>query len=592
MSVNVFLQDNLTALEKAKSPVIPWLAAANVDAGTLAGRLVRNPMGHLDYQTEQGLRLHGTIPPAVLYRDWIPADDGHVAAGATIIIGSGLGYGVNHVLAKTPVSHKVLVVEPRAELLLACLGQTDYRPFLAAGKLEFLPPDKAVFEDRLHPLDVCFVFGKIHLRSDLACTQLGPQYAQWTAHARARLENISVELSTLRQKQDVMVGNELKNYHRAMSEGSLLGLRGMGRGVGAVILGAGPSLARFAPELAKRRGRALYATALQTLPALEGTGLRPDICMAIDFRPEMRVCLENLRDPSFAANIPLIYSTKMDPEVVAAYPGPTLPMWSVGGLATYVMADREMVLDAGGNVGVSLFRFLCACGVSSILLAGQDFSWTGDRTHAPGHHAAGHVFRGTSKHGVTTKNAFGETIHTNVAYMAAKRDLEKTLREGDIPVYNLYGGGLAIESAKNVTLDEAHLCGALSCAPGSLERFSAALAEARSPRPVPVFAPQAAKWSSSLKNAGNHLEKLFKHPAKNSPEIRGMFEKLRLFLRQDPLYLPYLYNEIMDVAGLCHARTTYGMKDLVAFRHIRRRVLDKIRETDRRLGGPGEKRAA
>jgi hypothetical protein len=592
MSVNVYLKDNLAALHEAKAPVAAWIDAQAVNPDTLAGRLIRNPMGHLDYQTEQGLRLHGAIPPSVIYRDWIPSGDDHVAAGATIIIGSGLGYGINHVLAKTPVSHKVLVIEPRAELLLACLGQTDYRPFLAAGKLEFLPPDKAVFEDRLHPLDVCFIFGKIYLRSDLACTQLGPQYAQWAAHARARLENISVELSTLRQKQDVMVGNELKNYHRAMSAGSLLGLRGMGQGMAAVILGAGPSLARFAPELARRRGRALYATALQTLPALEGTGLKPDICMAIDFRPEMRVCIENLRDPSFAADIPLIYSTKMDPEVVAMYPGPTLPMWSVGGLATYVMADQEMILDAGGNVGVSLFRFLSVCGVSSILLAGQDFSWTGEQTHAAGHHAAAHVYRGGSKHDVTTTNAYGETIHSNVAYMAAKRDLEKTLREGDIPVYNLYGGGLVIESAKNVTLNEAHLCGALSCAPGSLERFSAALARARTPRARPVFAPRAAQWSSSLKNAGNHLEKLFKHPAKNAAAIRGMFEKLRIFLRQDPLYLPYLYNEIMDMAGLCHARTTYGMKDLVQFRHIRKRVLDKAREMDRRLGGSGEKRAA
>ena len=33
------------------------------------------------------------------------------------------------------------------------------------------------------------------------------------------------------------------------------------------------------------------------------------------------------------------------------------------------------VLDAGGNVGVTLARFLSWCGVSRIVLAGQDFSW-------------------------------------------------------------------------------------------------------------------------------------------------------------------------------------------------------------------------
>jgi len=154
------------------------------------------------------------------------------------------------------------------------------------------------------------------------------------------------------------------------------------------------------------------------------------------------------------------------------------------------------------------------------------------------------------------------------------------------------GGGVVIEWARIVTLDEAHLTGALSCAPGSLERFLAALQRARAPRVRPIFASRAATWSSSLKNAGNHLEKLFKHPRKNTAEIHAMFERLALFLKQDPLYLPYLYNEIMDVCGLCHARTSYGMKDMVEFRHIRKRVLDKVREMDRRLSEPGEKRAA
>jgi hypothetical protein len=285
-----------------------------------------------------------------------------------------------------------------------------------------------------------------------------------TEHARARLENTSVELSTLRQKQDVMVGNELKNYHQAMLDGSLLGLRGMGRGVAAVILGAGPSLARFAPELSRRRGHALYTTALQTLPALEEVGLKPDLCMAIDFRPEMRGCIERLRQISFAADIPLIYSTKMDPDVLALYPGPKLPMWTVGGIATYVLANQELVMDGGGNVAVALCRFLITCGVESILLVGQDFAWSGETTHVSGHHASTNRYVYNPKSDMTLKNAYGETIYTNVGYMSAKRDMEKSLGEGHIPVYNLYGGGVPITPAKNVTLEQAHLSGAMASA--------------------------------------------------------------------------------------------------------------------------------
>ncbi len=592
MSVIPFLQDNLTALAKIGSPVVKWLESHAVSPEVVAGHLLRNSKGNLDYAPEQGPSLYGAMPPGMVYRGWAPADDGRLAAGATIIIGSGLGYGINTVLTNTPNTHKALVVEPSPELLVACLGLTDYRPFINAKKLIFLPPDKAAFETALKTLDVCFLFGKIHLRADMACKQHGPQYAQWTEHVRARLENTSVELSTLRQKQDVMVGNELKNYHQAMLDGSLLGLRGMARGVAAVIMGAGPSLARFAPELSRRRGHALYTTALQTLPALEGMGFKPDLCMAIDFRPEMRTSIDNLKDKSFAADIPLIYSTKMGPDVLALYPGPKLPMWTVGGIATYVLANQELVMDGGGNVAVALCRFLIACGVGSILLVGQDFSWSGDTTHVSGHHASTTRHAYDPKRHMALKNSHGETIYTNVGYMAAKRDMEKSLGEGHIPVYNLYGGGVPISSAENVTLEQAHLSGALASAPGSLEWFRNALERSRTPRARPIFSARAPKWSTSLKNVAGRIEKLFKNPGKNAVEIRVMFERVRFFLRQDPLYMPYLYNEIMDMAGLCHARVTYGIKDMVEFRRIRKRVLEKVREMDQVLCSSREWRAA
>ncbi len=592
MSVSVFLQDNLTTLAKIGSPIVKWLESHAVPPDVVAGRVHRNPMGHLDYAPGEGPSLYGAMPPGMVYRGWTSADDGRLAAGATIIIGSGLGYGINHVLTKTPNTHKVLVIEPSPELLVACLGQTDYRPFLTAKKLIFLPPDKAVFEEVLKTLDVCFLFGKIHLRADMACKQFGPDYARWTAHVRARLENTSVELSTLRQKQGVMVGNELKNYQQAMNEGSLLGLRDAARGLATVIMGAGPSLGRFAPELAKRRGHALYTTALQTLPALEKVGFKPDVCMAIDFRPEMRACIENLRDRSFAADIPLIYSTKMDPEVLALYPGPKHPMWTVGGIGTYVLANNELVMDAGGNVAVSLCRFLITCGVASILLVGQDFAWSGEATHVSGHHAAKGRYVYNPKRDLALKNAHGETIYSNVGYMAAKRDLEKSLCEGRVAVFNLYGGGVPIAPAKNVTLDQAHLAGALASAPGSMEWFRKALARSRTPRVRPIFSPRAPKWSTSLKNVAGRLEKLFKNPGRNAAEIRVMFERVRFFLRQDPLYIPYLYNEFMDMAGLCHARSSYGIKDLVEFRRIRRRVMEKVREMDQVLCGGRQWRAA
>ena len=65
---------------------------------------------------------------------------------------------------------------------------------------------------------------------------------------------------------------------------------------------------------------------------------------------------------------------------------------------------------------------------------------------------------------------------------------------------------------------------------------------------------------------------------------RILFSQILAFLKQDPLYLPYIYNEIMDVAGLIQTHTHYGVKELTDFKNIKKRVIRKIKEIDGALG--------
>lgn len=581
MVINEFLADNLQLLTEIKDPVAVWLAARNPDPAFVFDRVGPNRSGMLDWRMDNGDGLFEKIPPGVYYNDWLPTEQ--AVGGATVIIGTALGYGLNHVISGTPDSHKVLVVEPRPEMLLACLGQTDYRPFLQHGKLRFLPPDPEIIEKALQTLDVSFLFSRIHLRSDLPSKQLGPEYARFSALVKAKLENLSVELSTLRQKQEIMVGNELRNYGRAMDDGSLLRVRGMASGLTAVILGAGPSLPRFAPILRELRDQAFLATALQTLPALERLGLKPDLCLAIDYDRSMMQCLDNLRDPAFAADIPFIYSTKMQPDVVGRYPGPKIPLWTQGGIATFVLKDQELVLDAGGNVGVTLERFLTWAGAERFVLVGQDLAWQGTSTHAAGHHSAAHVHDYNPREDVPLKNLQGEDIHTHMGFLAAKRDIEKDIAASGLPFFNLYGGGVVIEGA--VTIDEKDLVdGNIATSRGEAKTvFLEALRRAASPRVRPIFSPKAAEWAVSLKNASRRLEKLMRKADKHQEEIRGLLSQIQLFVRHDPLYMPYLYNEIMDLAGLVQVHASFGTKELTIFKGIRKRILAKIKEIDENL---------
>ena len=578
MSMYPYLKDNITALEKSNPALYRWLSGSAFDEQSLKTNVFVNKWGIIDWRMESGVGLFESMPPGALYRDWVTMDKPDLSA--SIIVGSNLGYGINHLLINSPDTHKILVLEPNPAMLLACLGQTDYRPFFANKKLHFITPNEDHLLEYIKNLDLQYVYGNIYLRGDLPSRQIGPEYAQWMRTVKQRLENFSVEMVTLRCRQDVMVGNELKNFRRAQTDGSLECMRDAGRGVGAVILGAGPSLATFAPALAENPGYALYASALQTLPALQPYNLKPHLCLALDYDGSMLSVYDRL-DPEWARDIPLIYSTKVNPELVNRYPGPTLPLWTMGGLATFVMRDHEFVLDAGGNVSLTLVRLLRWMGVSSLLLVGQDFAWKGGHSHAAGHHAADHEIAFDPAMHQRLKNLWGEEIISSIQYLSSKRDLERDLRKSPFRIGNLYGGGVVIDGAPATTLDEARTGGLLSSAPGSRERFLQFLATARTQGHAMRFEPRSHIWTSSIRGMERRMQKLFRQCGQSQNEIHSLLEQALFFVRQDPLYLPYLFNETIDLAGLAKTRRTYHPEDFSEFKRIGKNILAKVREVDR-----------
>jgi hypothetical protein len=593
MTLLPHLDGNLDTLNNYAPELVNWLRAQPLADRELReaaeARVFNNRWGLLDLKLPSGKGMFESMPPVALYRDWIPQDK--AATGASLVVGCNLGYGINHLCTNTPISHKILVLEPDPVQLYCCLGQTDYRPAFATKKIHFLPPSEDHLAAVVQNLELQFIYGRIHLRQDLPSSQLSPQYSIWSKKAQARLENFSVELNTLKFRQDLMVGNELKNFRRAMEEGSVTPLRGAAKGLSAVILGAGPSLAEFAPKLAEHPGNALYATSLQTMPALQRLGLTPHFCLALDFNEQMLDIYKRL-DMQAARDVPLIYSTKVDPRVVETYPGPTIPLWTMGGMATFVLKDNELVLDAGGNVSLTLIRLLRWCGVSGITLVGQDFAWKEEGSHVEGHHAHGtnKVFNERVHRRI--QNLEGESIVTSRQYLAAKRDLEDDIRQVPFPIAYLYGGYAPIQGARAVSLEEARMAGALASVPGSLKHFLERLALCSACHREFQFEPQSNSWTSSLHRAEKRLEKLFRKLAKNQNEIHGLMGQVSLFIHQDPLYLPYLYNETLDLAGLTKAKARYEPRDLGEFRRIVRSVLKKVKEVDRRLTGTETRRDA
>ena len=584
MELLQFLRPNLEAMTRRGHSAAPWLGGRNLDLNALENQLCVNAFGLRDLPLPSGGgTLFGAVPPQMFYRSWQLAPGARPARGATVIVGCNLGYGLNHVLTTHPALHAVAVVEPRPEMLALCLGMTDYRPFIEQGRLEFVAPDAQSIWEALGRQDLRFIHGAIHFRADVPSQQLGPEYARTASLVQKTVENVSIELATLRRMQDVMVGNEIGNFRAAFARGSIAPLQGAARGVAGLVVGAGPSRAELGPRLAPLTEGALTVTALQTLPAARALGITPDLCMAIDYSPGIVQVFDRL-DRDWAATIPFIYSTKVRPEVVQRYPGPAIPMWTLGGLATFLMHDREPVLDAGGNVSVALLRLLAWCGAARVTLVGQDFAWSGQRSHVAGHHAQLPVRAFDPERHMRLKNLAGEEIISTMSYVTAQRDMEADIARLGIPVHNVYGGGLPLAGAEVIGPDDVAARGLLHSEPGALERFQAALHRAASPRPVPVFQPRARQWGASLRAVQKRLGKLYGKAGTRQGDIRQTLEQVLMFLKQDPLYTPYLYNEVMDLAGLARLSTGHAPGEFSQVRRILERALAKVREIDRALG--------
>jgi len=577
-----FLGSNLVGLRKLSPSTHDWLQSQLSSLGPSA-RLVRNRGGFLDWELAEGRSLFGSILPEAIYRDWtVP---GHERPGTTVVVGCNLGYGLNNLLSETPAEHQVVVLEPRADLLLACLGHTDYLQWMESGRLIFLAPQIGKVRKALSGLVLPCLFGKIILRVDLPSFQIGPEYALWMERCTEILKDLKINADTFRVNHDRMISNELQNLATVSKGVGPAELRGKAAGITGVVLGAGPSLEQFAPELRKYEKDALFSTSFQALPALQRLGLRPHFAMIIDPSPALLKVYEEL-DPEWASEIPLIYSTAVFPEVIRKYPGPKIPIWTATGLASHFRSGKEPVLDAGGNSAVALFRFLRWCGSDRILFVGQDFSWKGKKTHARGHLTTGQEFQFDPQRHIRTKNRLGEVVFTSQSYLTPLLELEKDLEATHGAVFDLYGGGLRIRGSESVGVND--LSGRVFRANGSakVKKFMRIMKQGLFPV-KPFWLGRRSDLAPFLISARRFLEAMQGGPAPGRKEVVAFLDEFLRQLQADPLRKPYLMKEVFDLSGMIYTCRNFGSQELRQCGVIIDRVKRKLQDMDRYLEESG-----
>lgn len=309
-------------------------------------------------------------------------------AACIVLSGLGLGYIAKALIRRYGDETRLIVGEPELAAIKSAIEHTDLSGDIAQGRIEILPTyETAVLHERLRNDWATMMLGtrivappvsqEIHADFHTAFRQAVTDFA---AFAR-------MSLMTLVRNAGVTCRNIANNLPTYVTAPSLDVLRRRFAGSPAVLVAAGPSLARNIEQLKRIQDRAIIIAAQTTLRPLLSRGIRPHFVTSLDYSELSRQFFDGINIPD---DLVLVAEPKAAWQVVDAFRGPDkkrrvilLDSQFAHRCLTERLAKRA-ALEAGATVMHLAFYLAEWLGCDPIILIGQDLAFTGHCYYSPG----------------------------------------------------------------------------------------------------------------------------------------------------------------------------------------------------------------
>lgn len=297
-------------------------------------------------------------------------------SGVDVVVALGLGSGLLVDLLRSRSRAKLLVLEPRPEVVRAVLSEHPLRY-----------PDIRIYDDL------------IQLRAGLrALCRFGLRVMLFAPPwAREELAGQVADLeATIREAHQLTLVND--NTERAFGQGwNELILDGLERfaglvpvnrlsgalaGVPGVVVASGPDLDRNIELLERLEGRAAICALNSSLSALDRHDIRPDLLATV----ESKDIVNMVAGSPALANLTLVPGLHTHPSLFELPLRAVLPVVSGHqGVARWLARQARLIpLASGGSVACQAFSVLEALGCDPIVLVGQSCALAGERMYAAG----------------------------------------------------------------------------------------------------------------------------------------------------------------------------------------------------------------
>jgi len=397
---------------------------------------------------------------------------------ATILIGSGLGYTLKHILQKAEKGHITILIEPVAHMFLLTMYKVNMTKYLKEGSLIVVnPEDKTSISDIIGFIDTTSNIENWGILLE-KYTQLRTQeYSEITQHTLNIINQTKCNIGTMMAAGKEIASNDIESLPYVIRHRGIAELKDLYKNKPAILVSTGPSLSKNIHIIAKFKDKAIIIAVAQALRPLLAYDIRPDFICSVDFGAVNMTHLKGIME----SDVSLVALNRTYAPLLMEYRGPKFivvsPSPGFEDTVVNIMQNRGS-LNQGGSVAHLCLSFAKHLGCNPIILTGQDLAYEKNYSHIPLADSTGEIQRnedGTlnwnvkdqrsniytkekTKYsmGMTYKVAgyYGEAVDTNAGLLCFITSFENMVKDfpKNIKVINATQGGAFIKGMKNKLL--------------------------------------------------------------------------------------------------------------------------------------------
>ena len=440
---------NVTTLETYYPELLPFVTA---DVSTEHIEVLHAKSGavRLIVTTDDGrtVAVHNADDPVTVADE--TAEKVDVAQeGVVVLLGMGVGYLANALIAKLEEGVRLIVYEASPAIFKTALQHVDLTELLSSKRVKVLVGEDA-------ELDLwCYRF-KVLTGGAVRAVKYEPAFRLAPSIYNSKLKkelqdytrNSDMNFSTVQQFGSMFTNNLLESIPHVLLADGVNAVKGVFSGKPAILVGAGPSLGKNVHLLQQAKGKAVIISADTMVGYLLERGIDPDFVVSVD--PQERT-YEKYKGVDIPSDVALVFHPGCSDHIFKHFPGPKLvaapSMLPYKWLQDYWSEKGSIEGDVQCQVhlGFNLAEWM---GCDPITIIGMDLCYTDDLMHVKGgsyttpDEEAAYVQRG-----VRTVNMFGEQVRTFPSYLLYKTTFEKRIGEISGRCFNATEGGMNIDGA-------------------------------------------------------------------------------------------------------------------------------------------------